>query len=246
MLNGTCDLTGLPVFSCLNKFTLLLTQEKVGCYNICMFLEYVQNINFLSICLWCIPFAVILFSNEILDRITSWPREFHRKFAHILSGVSIVAATFYLNQYEAVILGVLLVIAAVGTRVLHFGSIHKITRKSLGTTLFPLALICMTLLWGGSNIDLVRYGILILTVPDALAAIIGSQWGEQLPRWNKSFLGSTVFFLATCAITLFFTQIWWVVLLVALTLTVIEFFSQWGIDNFLLPLSGGFLLLLLI
>jgi len=210
-----------------------------------MFLEYLENVNFLSICLWCTPFAFILFSNEALDRITNWPREFHRKFAHILSGVSIVVATFYLNQYEMAVLGLLLVLAAVGTRVLHFGSIHKITRKSLGTTLFPLTLVFMTILWGSSNIELVRYGVLILTIPDALAAVIGSQWGKQLPHWNKSILGSIVFFVATCGVTLFFTQILWVVLLIAGILTIIEFFSQWGIDNLLLPISGGFLLLFL-
>jgi len=211
-----------------------------------MIIEILSNINPLSVLFWCVPFALIIVVNELLDKHTEWPREFHRKFGHILSGIAIVCSTYFLNQSEMVLFGICLILGAIGTRFLKFNSIHEIARKSFGTTLFPIAVIVMTVIWFNSNPELVRYGVLILTVPDALAAIIGSQYGKQIPGFNKSFLGSAVFFIATVLVTLLFTQVWWVIILTALVLTIIEFLSQWGIDNFLLPLTGGYLLLILI
>lgn len=202
------------------------------------------GINFDLVFMWMLPLLVVLVVNEILDKTTNLPREVHRKIGHVASGLLLLTASFYLDQIEVLVLCIGLLVSITITKSVKLKSVYEVERYTHGTLYYVIVVSIMTFLWFPAQIDLFRYGILILTIPDALAAIIGSQWGKQLPRWNKSFLGSVVFFAATCVVTLLFIQVWWIVLLIASILTVIEFFSQWGIDNLLLPLAGGYLLLL--
>ncbi len=206
------------------------------------------HINFDYIFLFLIPFALVIVVNELLDKYTKLPREFHRKFGHIISGLTIVAASYHLGFIEMILFSLALIAGALGTRVLHLASVHKVTRKSIGTTLFAVVTLILTLLWFRENPELLRYGIWILTIPDALAALIGSQWGTYLERWGKSYLGSFVFFIATCVVTLAFIPftVWPVVLMVALVLTMMEFFTIWGLDNLTLPILGSVMLFFLI
>ena len=192
--------------------------------------------------LWSLPFPVILVTNELLDRHTDWPREYHRKFGHILSGIVIIASVAYLTQIQLVLFALVLIAGALFTNIVRFRSVHQVDRKSIGTTLFPVAFLLLVVLLYNSNPELVQYGIALLTIPDATAAIIGSQWGKPIAGWNKSILGSTVFFIAALAVTAVFSPVWWIVLVTAVVLTAIEFASQWGIDNLLLPLLGAGLL----
>ena len=138
-------------------------------------------------------FVFILVLNEWVDRRTSWPREYHRKLGHILSGLVIITSTYILTYHQLLVFAFILILGALSTYLFHLASIHGVERKTIGTFLFPLAFLICLLLFAERQIELVRYGIWILTIPDALAALIGSQWWRQIPRWNKSLLGSTVF-----------------------------------------------------
>ena len=220
----------------------MITLNTISCAPIVS--KFFCGINFDYLFLFLIPFALVVVINELLDRHSKLPREFHRKFGHIVSGLTIISASYYLGFTEMILFSMALIVGALGTRVLHLASVHKVTRKSIGTTLFAIVTLLLTLLWFRSNPELLRYGIWILTVPDALAALIGSQWGTYLERFGKSYLGSFAFFVATCVITLAFVPfaMWPVVILIALVLTVVEFFTVWGLDNLTLPLLGSVIL----
>lgn len=201
--------------------------------------------DFVTVGISLSPFGLILFLNELIDTKTNWPREYHRKFGHVLSGLAIITSTYFLSVGQLLLLATALIASALLTYLYQFNSVHGVSRKTIGTFLFPLSFLFLIILFGERQMELVRYGIWILTVPDALAALIGSQWGRQIPRFNKSLLGSGVFFLSLFILTILFTGSFIVALAVSIILTIIEFFSQWGTDNLCLPLAGTLLLILL-
>lgn len=197
--------------------------------------------NLINVLPWLVPFGLVLALNEWLDKITDWHREIHRKIGHVVSGLTIIFASFYLTQAEMVLFGFFAIVGALGSRVLKLDSVHDVVRKSIGTTLFAVVIVALAYIYGENRMDLLRYGILILTIPDAAAAVIGSLYGKQIPKFNKSLLGSTVFFIGTFGVTLFFIENILHVLLITIVLTVTEFFSQWGVDNLLMPIMGAWM-----
>ena len=203
-------------------------------------------IDFIQVFLFAVPFALILLINAQLDKYTDWPREVHRKFGHILSGLTIITASYFLNYPEMILFAVGLMIGALGTRVLKLKTVHQVKRKSIGTFLFALVTLVLTYMWFKENPDLLRYGIWILTIPDALAAVIGSQYGNYIERFGKSYLGSTVFFVGVLGLTYIFSGLIIPVLLIAFVLTLIEFFTIYGLDNLTLPIAGSYLLSLFV
>lgn len=206
------------------------------------------GVNFDQLFLFLVPFGLILVANELLDKKTDLPREVHRKFGHVFSGLLIIVASYYLGYVEMIFFSIALIFGALGTKVLKskFKTIYEVKRQTFGTPLFALVTLILTLLWFQDAPELLRYGIWILTVPDAAAALIGSRWGRQLPKWHKSKLGSLVFFLLTIAVTLFYTQLIIPILVIAVTLTIIEFTTTYGLDNLTMPLVASCLLFLLI
>lgn len=192
------------------------------------------------------PFLLVLVINEYFDKYTDWPREIHRKFGHVCSGLLIIAASFYLNYPEMILFSFVLIAGALGTRILKFKSVNEVTRKTIGTTLFAVVVLVLTLMWFQERPELLRYGIWILTIPDALAAVIGSQWGTYLEEYGKSYLGSFVFFVSVFILSFIFSASLVIALVLAVILTLMEFLTTWGLDNLTMPLTGSILLFLLI
>lgn len=209
-------------------------------------LDLFCGVDFDLLFVFLLPFIFILFTNELLDKYTKWPREIHRKYGHILSGITILFASVYLGYTEMILFSIALIIGALASRVLKLKSVHQVQRKTAGTVLFAVVTLLLTLLWFKDSPELLRYGILILTVPDAAAAVIGSLFGKQIPQFEKSILGSAVFFIGMIVITFIYTQSLWLLLSLAVFMTVMEFFTRWGIDNLTMPLVGSYLLYLFI
>ena len=144
------------------------------------------------------------------------------------------------------VFAVMMLVGLAITKFVRYESIYKVERQTNGSLYYGLIIAFLALLWLPESPDLFRYGILILTIPDALAALVGSQWGRQIPGWNKSRAGSVTFFVATVCITIIFTLNPVYILILALTLTAVEFVSQWGLDNLFLPIVGSGLLMYLV
>lgn len=133
----------------------------------------------------------------------------------------------------------------------------RVNRKTAGEFYFPLAIALLFLLTGNDPL-LFCIPVLILTIADSAAALIGCHYGHHAYRTaagRKSVEGSAAFFLSTFLLTqlplLLFTSLSPTTAIViaaflALTMTIVEALSWNGLDNLLLPLASFALLNLLL
>ncbi|MFN4196880.1 MAG: hypothetical protein ACK4FM_02605 [Caldimicrobium sp.] len=102
-------------------------------------------------------------------------------------------------------------------------------------TFYLLGLLISALLVSGKDL---RYLILVLGIADPLAGIVGSLYGKKFLMFNKSPLGSFIFFLCTFLIgRLYLNYPINVLLALAVFLSFVEFFSER--DNFWVPFGGA-------
>ena len=132
----------------------------------------------------------------------------------------------------------------------------RIPRKTVGEFYFPLAVALLFLLANGDPL-LFCIPLLILTIADAAAALIGCNYGLHPYRTaagRKSLEGSAAFLLCTFLLTeipLLFIHLppgtaIFIALTLAASMTLIEALSWRGLDNLLLPLTSFALLSLLL
>ena len=88
-------------------------------------------------------------------------------------------------------------------------------------------------------------GILILSIGDGIAAIVGHYLGKHKIVKNKTLEGTTAFFITTLIVLIFFLPIW-KAFFVALIIALVELTTpQYIDDNIAIPLVSGVLLTLL-
>ena len=209
-------------------------------------------------------------SNALLVLVASLHRrrryrpETTRKLLHLGMGSVALTYPFVFTSPLPV-----LVINAVFMALLLAGRLHEplghrwthltsgIDRHTLGEFYFPLAITLLFFLTPGNPL-LFCIPVLILTISDAIAALIGVHYGLHPYRTaagRKTVEGSAAFCLCTFLLTqlpmLVFTPLphTTVVLIsgtLALGMTVVEALSWRGLDNLLLPLSSFALLTLLL
>jgi dolichol kinase len=84
--------------------------------------------------------------------------------------------------------------------------------------------------------------VLILTISDAMAAIVGKLYGKH-QLLQKTWQGSSVFFLTSLAILyIFYPGHSLLIILIAIIVSMIELIPMPFSDNYSIPLSAGFLL----
>ncbi|MFC1622719.1 hypothetical protein ACFL1Y_01875, partial [Patescibacteria group bacterium] len=117
----------------------------------------------------------------------------------------------------------------------------------------PAGVCIAALLFLPDNIDSFQLGVLVMGFSDGLAGIIGSKFGNysfNLFRAKKTYLGSFIFFITTFLIFLFFAQISFqtiiAIIIISFLLTIIEAVCVYGLDNLILPILGGYLLMFFI
>jgi len=193
------------------------------------------------------------------DRHSAHP-ELLRKCVHI--GMGLVTLSFPWLFHEVwpvlVLAGsaavLLLSIKAVGPmRKLMGGVVDGVERQSYGEIYFPAAVAVLFWLSQG-NWLLYCVPILLLTLGDAVAALVGVRYGSvkySTDEGQKSAEGSLAFFivgfLCTLVPLLLFTQTGrtqtlLIPLIIGLLATILEAIAWRGLDNLFLPL-GGYLLL---
>lgn len=213
--------------------------------------------------LYTIAFTVILATGEILHSILKVKTEYTRKFAH--SSASLLSLTFPLiyDSWEYVlVMGVIFFFVLLFAQHRHLlKSINDIARKSYGGILLPVAIVgaFIVSVWL-DDAKLFIIPILLLGVSDSLAGITGVFFGSKLRkiiiyklRLNKTYLGSTVFFVTSLVICTY-TLYWFVgnystptivaALSVAAGAALVEAFSIKGLDNFTVPLTALLILLM--
>jgi phytol kinase len=181
-------------------------------------------------------FLILFIIIELLARKIPLSIEVSRKMVHIIAGISAALLPFVMPFTHIIALSLLfLIIMLISRKGKILKSIHDVERQSYGELFFPLAIAITALLF--PTLGLYMFGILIMALSDGLAGLLGSRYGKsKYTLWlaKKSYLGSTVFFIASLFIGLIFTHSP-MILIVALTLTCIEAASVRGLDNLLLP-----------
>lgn len=194
----------------------------------------------------------------LLQKTKSPHPELIRKLLHI--GMGLVTLSFpwvFTQSWPVILLAILSVTALFAVKFMQSDSltnvVHGVARESLGEIYFPIAI---ALLFIVSHQQPILYVIpvLLLTLADAVAALIGVKYGQvtfTTADGVKSTEGSiaffTVAFLSTLVPLLLFTtigraELLLIALIIATLVMYIEALSWKGLDNLFIPL-GTFLLL---
>ncbi|MEW6710012.1 MAG: hypothetical protein AB1403_09350, partial [Candidatus Riflebacteria bacterium] len=202
-------------------------------------------------------FLILVGLGEILRGLNLCSQEGTRKFVHLTGGV--VSLSFaYLFRSHWTILGLCFAFVSLMIFTKKFGllpSVHGVKRKSAGDLLHPIAIyLTFSITNYMEKPEYYLISIMVLSVSDALAAIIGVSYGFKVFRVEeekKSVEGSFIFLLSTFLIVhlglLLLTHIGrlesvLVALLIAVLVTCFEAISLGGADNIIIPFGTLFIL----
>ena len=176
-------------------------------------------------------FIVFFFVLEYVKRRFQINSEYTRKFAHIFGGLGVLISSFYLNQLEYLSLTLFfLFVFLISFKKKLLKLFTEISRKSYGEITYLMGLILLGLFMYNTK-NLFYCGLLLLIFPDSVAGLIGYQINKQ----KKTLVGSFIYFLLALFILLqFFPSAYSIPFAVLLSLT--EYFSPYGLDNFSIPL----------
>jgi phytol kinase len=193
----------------------------------------------------------LILAAELWRAQSNVPAEWTRKLIHIGGGLTCLFLPFLVKSaWTVVALNIgLIILFAGGARLGLLRSLHGVGRSSRGGEYFPVAIFFLYLIAAGTPWLYVS-ALLVLTLADAAAALVGPRYGTirfTIENETKSLEGSAAFlmiaFLAihlpmlllsdlpreTCVLASF---------LVALLLTGLELISLHGADNLFVPLAA--------
>ncbi|HAC65086.1 MAG TPA: phosphatidate cytidylyltransferase [Cyanothece sp. UBA12306] len=199
--------------------------------------------------------GIIIALSEIINRLTGIGAEFTRKIVHIGSGnVILIAWWFQLSSWVLISASLIASIVAIISYFLPIlPSINSVGRKSLGTFFYAVSIgVLAILFWQFNQPQYAVMGVLVMAWGDGMAAIIGQNFGQhpyQIWGINKSLEGSlTMMGISFMIIVLILLSMGESVglaacfaLVIAITITGLEAFSKWGIDNLTVPLGTAIL-----
>src|SRR5688572_11958966 len=209
--------------------------------------------TFAAACVFAASNVLLLLVSTLRARLDCRP-ETTRKLLHMGMGLLSLTYPFVFSSPLPVLLingGFIVLLFAVTIQEPIRHRWHHLTspvnRKTAGEFYFPLAIALLFLLTRGDPL-LFCIPLLILTISDAAAALIGCHYGLHPYRTaagRKSLEGSAAFLLSTFLLTqlplLLFTTLpptttIAIALTLALSMTLVEALSWRGLDNLLLPL----------
>ena len=193
-------------------------------------------------------FSIFLIS-IVFKKYNEDSREIVRKIIHIGIGPLIPIAKFLkIDQNSALFFtGIVSLMVFINYTYKLFPTIEDVERKSYGTLFYCLSLfILIFLFWDKDPYSLIT-GFFIMTFGDGLAGLIGKSFNSKswiFFKQKKSLIGTLTMFLTSLIVVSsqgyaqqnsfnlnYFT--------IALIATVLEQFSIFGIDNFLVPISSA-------
>jgi uncharacterized protein (TIGR00297 family) len=201
---------------------------------------------------------MMIVAAELVRRLMNGNSEITRKFVHVVAGVLMAfAPTVFYSGIPAILLSTLAIIGTfIAVRFGFLQSLHDTERISYGTTYHPLAFLLLVLAFWDDAPHILSIAILILAIPDALAAIVGRSVSAPhvfaFSNDRKTVEGSVTMFAATAAavgIFLSTTDISGlsyhpliIALVTATVVTAWELICTRGLDNLSVPLSTAFML----
>ena len=203
----------------------------------------------LKIALICIYIFSIFLLSSIFQKYRPNNNELKRKIIHIGIGPLIPIAKFLeIDQNLALFFtGIISLLVLTNYTFKIFPTIEDVERKSYGTLFYCLSLfILIYLFWNKDPYALIT-GFFIMTFGDGLAGLIGKSFNSKswiFFKQKKSLFGTLTMFLTSLIIVCsignnqqnsfslnYFT--------IAFFATLLEQFSVFGIDNFIVPISSA-------
>jgi phytol kinase len=189
---------------------------------------------------------------NFLAKLPAVSDELARKFVHVAMGLTCLSFPWVFSEAWPVFVlgGIALIGLLIMKRSAAGACLHGVERCSLGEVYFTLG-IAVLFWWSKGDPLTFCVPTLILTIADAAGALVGSRYGKTSLTAHKSAEGSAIFFLAAFMSAhvplVIFSDIGRVeVLVISLTLAtmvmLVEAISIGGLDNFLIPIGGYYLL----
>ena len=193
---------------------------------------------------------IIFFISIILKRFNPNNKEVLRKVIHIGIGPLIPLATFLdIDQTSALCFtGLVSLLTFINYQSKLFPTIEDVDRKSYGTLFYCLSLFILIYLYWNKDPTSLIAGFFVMTFGDGLAGLIGKNFQSKswfLLNQKKSFLGTMTMFITSLIVVfgLSYFQKYSLninIITIAFISTIIEQFSIFGIDNFIVPISAAF------
>lgn len=191
---------------------------------------------------------IVLVLNELWWRYVKQHSELSRKFIHITVGSFVAFWPFYMSWNQIRIFSIaFLIIILISKKLTIFKAIHSVQRPTLGEIYFALSVGILTYITHDPWIYM--SSLLIMSLADGLAAIIGVSYGGtsryQIFGQYKSIVGTVTFFITTIIILAIFNYFSPSILtilaysILACCLTLIENIGIKGLDNLLVPLFAS-------
>jgi phytol kinase len=211
------------------------------------------------LCFFLLLLLVLISITELMHRRLNWPVERSRKFLHVSGGIMCLFFPRFFPTHWWI-----LPLAAISFLLLLFTylrdllpSVHKTSRVSVGSVLFPLPVYGCFLAAELAQQPVVYYlPVALLTFADTAAETGGHVWGHRTVQFfhgQKTLAGSLSFLVCALLINfllLFFTSGWpfpkyvQATIAIALSATVAEGVTLKGWDNLTVPAIAVTLLLL--
>ena len=207
----------------------------------------------IAITIVAVYLVALLIVAELLNHFPKTDSELTRKIVHIGSG-NVILLAWWLN-----ITGDIIILASVVASLVAITSyfvpilpgVNGVGRKSLGTLFYAISIgILVALFWQGETKQFTAIGILIMSYGDGMAALIGQNWGKHpylvwgnKKSWEGSLTMTAVAILVTAIIFSLVSGWQWqylaIAAIVGIFATILETFSQIGIDNLTVPIGSA-------
>ena len=185
--------------------------------------------------------------------------ELKRKIIHLGCAVLPLLYYFYLSREQIVILCSTISILFLIAEILRFK--HRKSEVLFQNIFFPILrekeknkhITGATYLFISATVTFIIFkkeiavpAVMILTIADSFAAIVGKMT-DSAKLFDKSLAGSVSFFIISIMILLLFVpDLGWLILVIAVIVTIIEVLPLPINDNLLISLSTGFILYLVL
>jgi len=186
----------------------------------------------------------ILLVNELWWRHRHPHGELSRKMVHIVVGSYVAIWPFYLTWTQIELLSVAFFVSVAISKYLNiFHAIHSVQRPTVGELFFALAVGSVAIVTHDKWIFMIA--LLQMSLADGLAAVIGTRYAKKakysIMGHTKSLIGSITFLIVSLILMAVYSafapgvEFSYLFILVAVLTTIVENFSIYGLDNFLVP-----------
>ncbi len=151
---------------------------------------------------------IFIAMTEVARKVFKLSPELSRKFVHVMVGILVSLAPFFLEtKLPVIILGLLFtVLNYVALKKDNLKGMHTTERISFGTVYFPIAFTLLVIMFWDRNIVIFVMSMLILAFSDTAATVIGEKVDskQKFILWHdqKSWPGSIAFFITTVIVVM--------------------------------------------